>query len=92
MLPSMRITLSVGGPLMVTGALPSSEPQVTPHVARASSNGPMGLLLMDSSPVMVVSESNSAAMPVMSLMVVPEFLTSMILSGAWRPSDSTRRP
>ncbi len=89
MLPSTVTESPFTGPLIVIGALPPSDLHSTPHPSRASSRGPMGLLRMDSSPVMVVSESNRAAMPDISLIVVPEFRTSIVLSGAWIPSDST---
>ena len=89
MLPSMVTVSPFTGPLIVIGAFPPLDRHSTPHPDSASRSGPMGLLLMDSSPVIVVSESNNAAIPDMSLMVVPEFRTSIVLSGAWMPPEST---
>ncbi len=92
MLPSMTILSPFTGPLIVMVALPPSEAHLAPHPSSAFSSGPIGLLLMDSSPVIVVSESKRAASPVMSLMVVPEFRTSIVLSGAWSLEVSTESP
>ena len=92
MLPSMCISSFVIGPLIVIGALPPLEEQLAPHDINASRRGPIGLFLMDSSPVMVTSESNNAEIPVISLMVVPELRTSIVLSGACIFFVSTSSP
>ena len=89
-LPSMHILFPSTGPLILIGALPSFDSQRTPQPFKALRSGSMGLFITESSPTIVVSESNNAAIPVMSLMVVPEFSTSIIILGARISLDPTQ--
>ncbi len=67
------------GPVTLMGGRPVCPRYETfaPSWPSASTSGAMGLFTRLPSPVSVVDEGSRDAMPVMSLMVVPEFFASM---------------
>ncbi len=72
-------------PFTTNGALPSPlvEKACAPRLLRASRSGPIGLLRICSSPVKTEYPSPKAEAAVANLKVVPEFPTSITLSGTF---------
>ncbi len=81
-------------PLMTRGALPLflMEKASAPSSLRESSNGPLGRVRMEESPVRT-APAVSAATAEQKRNVVPEFSTSITFSGVWgrSPTPSMKR-
>ncbi len=77
------------GPVILRGGLPGwlMYSPLAPSCVSASTSGPIGRLTRLASPVSVVVDGRSDAIPVMIRMVVPEFFASMVPLARFSPPD-----
>ena len=89
MSPDISAAEFVIGPVTANGGLPGDPryAQIAPSWVSASTSGPMGLRMSDSSPVRVVVDGRREAIPVIMRMVVPEFFASMTPSAGLSSSQ-----